>query len=397
MIWLLLITGIIAFLIALINGANSAGNVVGLVSNIRHLSTKATYAICSFTILLGALLMGKYVSRTFTFELVNLLYTKDENLPLILAFAALFTTLAWTSISLLLKMPISVSQMAVSGIIGSGIAVCGINCINWSRVLSVLVAWFITPFMSAAFTATAYKVNEFLKSRSVSIAYYVQNSGLLFIIILVLSYLQLAQVARTTEALVGSSTVSILVTIIITRYLHGDARGKNKFKLNKYEPALIAVSLALSFSYGAHDVANVAGLYSIAFYAMNSYDLMLDHFDASTVPMLIGALGLSLGAFIWGYRIAETIGGRIVVLTPETGLFVQFGTSITVFSLIGLGIPSSVTLAIIGSLAGIGFAKGLNYVNTGVLLKIGLMWLAGFIFVLLASMLLVHGVTKLIG
>ncbi|MEM1830431.1 MAG: inorganic phosphate transporter, partial [Desulfurococcaceae archaeon] len=108
----------------------------------------------------------------------------------------------------------------------------------------------------------------------------------------------------------------------------------------------------------------------------------------SSVAFLIGAL-------IWGYRIAETIGGKIVPLVPVTSFTVQLSTSFTVFILVALGIPSSITLALIGSLAGVGYARGLKYVNTRTLLKINAMWIIGVPSTMLLSCVLTSISTKL--
>jgi len=52
-----------------------------------------------------------------------------------------------------------------------------------------------------------------------------------------------------------------------------------------------------------------------------------------------------------------------------------------------MGIPSSITLTLLGSIAGVGYARGLNYVNTKMLIKINLFWIVGVASTIVASYL----------
>ncbi|MEM2014092.1 MAG: inorganic phosphate transporter, partial [Desulfurococcaceae archaeon] len=80
-----------------------------------------------------------------------------------------------------------------------------------------------------------------------------------------------------------------------------------------------------------------------------------------------------------------------VPLTPETGFIAQFSGALTTLIVTRLGLPVSTTVAIVGAVAGVGIARGTEYLNIRTLLKIVAMWFIGFPFVALLSALMVLG------
>jgi PiT family inorganic phosphate transporter len=139
----------------------------------------------------------------------------------------------------------------------------------------------------------------------------------------------------------------------------------------------------LAFSYGAHDVGNAAGPFTVFLETINKE--ASNESLKSTIAITYSSIAFLLGALLWGYRIAETIGGRITPLTPATSFIVQLSTAFTVILLVGLNIPSSLTLALLGAIAGVGYARGLQYVNTRTLLEINMLWIIGVPLTILIS------------
>ena len=88
---------------------------------------------------------------------------------------------------------------------------------------------------------------------------------------------------------------------------------------------------------------------------------------------------------MWGYRVVETIGEKITTLTVQTAFIAQFSASIAVLIVTRLGLPVSTTVAIVGAVAGVGFAKGVRNVNIRLLLKIITVWTAAVPVVALMS------------
>lgn len=376
---LLLITALIiavyavAFSLALINGANCSGNVIGVVMGSRGVNVRTTTLLSSLLVFLGAILVGEYISRVFVKGILDYATISDPRLVAKTVLSALSSTLIWAMVALLYRVPISVSQLAVGGILGSGLILCGIACINWVKAISIIISWFLTPLISLAISLVLYKIHIYMYMRNKSAAI-TRTSLHLFVVSLTIQYLLYAKFFNELMALVYSMLLSLAVLTLYVLYAYLKIE-KSAYDNHVYEKALIAASSVIAFSYGAHDVGNVAGPLSVVLSVAKSEASNVC--CALPVALTISATGLSLGALLWGYRVAETIGAQITPLTTESSLVVQLSSSLTVFVLLVLGLPSSVTLAIVGAVAGVGYAKGLEYVNVKLLFKIALMWVSG--------------------
>jgi PiT family inorganic phosphate transporter len=78
---------------------------------------------------------------------------------------------------------------------------------------------------------------------------------------------------------------------------------------------------------------------------------------------------------MWGYRVIETVGSKITTLTNTRGFAVGFGAATTVLVASKLGLPVSTTHAAVGSVIGVGLARGIEAVNFRIVFKIILYWI----------------------
>lgn len=72
---------------------------------------------------------------------------------------------------------------------------------------------------------------------------------------------------------------------------------------------------------------------------------------------LLGGIGMSLGLLIFGGRVLETVGKKVIILDFQKGFCVQFATSIAIMSGSYHGIPLSSTHCNVGSLLGLALAS----------------------------------------
>jgi PiT family inorganic phosphate transporter len=70
----------------------------------------------------------------------------------------------------------------------------------------------------------------------------------------------------------------------------------------------------------------------------------------------------------------ETVGSKITTLNNTRGFAVDFGAATTVLIASNLGMPVSTTHASVGSIVGVGVARGFGTVNFRILFKIVLYW-----------------------
>jgi len=130
----------------------------------------------------------------------------------------------------------------------------------------------------------------------------------------------------------------------------------------------------MAFSHGANDVANAIGPLSVAINV-----LIKGHFTpdshVSVWLLGLGGLGIVLGLATWGWRVIETIGRKITELTPTRGFAAEFGAASTILIASRLGFPISATHTLVGSVLGVGFARGLEALNLSTIRDIVLSWI----------------------
>jgi phosphate/sulfate permease len=104
----------------------------------------------------------------------------------------------------------------------------------------------------------------------------------------------------------------------------------------------------------------------------------------------MGAVSMALGLLLFGRRVLETIGKKVITLDFPKGFCVQFAASNAIMICSFLGIPVSATHCNVGALLGLSLASRLDAVNDvyherkvkdehklnkGVMTKIVLWWL----------------------
>ena len=104
----------------------------------------------------------------------------------------------------------------------------------------------------------------------------------------------------------------------------------------------------------------------------------------------MGAVAMALGLLLFGRRVLETIGKKVITLDFPKGFCVQFAASNAIMICSFFGIPVSATHCNIGSLLGLSLAanfetvndvyhernvKKENKINKNVMLKIVIWWL----------------------
>jgi PiT family inorganic phosphate transporter len=136
----------------------------------------------------------------------------------------------------------------------------------------------------------------------------------------------------------------------------------------------IGTACYVAFAHGANDVANAVGPFAAIVSAFRSGDL------AMKVPvpvwiLALGGLGIVLGLGTWGYRVIETIGKKITSITPSRGFSAEFATATTVLVCSKMGLPVSTSHTLVGSVIGVGVARGMAALNLKVILSIVHSWL----------------------
>ena len=144
------------------------------------------------------------------------------------------------------------------------------------------------------------------------------------------------------------------------------------------EPWVFWVAMAacvyMAWNIGANDVANAIGPFAAIVSVFKSGDLAMN----VPVPLWIlalGGVGIVVGLATWGYRVIETIGKKITYITPSRGFSAEFATATTVLVCSKMGLPISTSHTLVGSVIGVGLARGMAALNLKVILTIVNSWL----------------------
>ena len=131
----------------------------------------------------------------------------------------------------------------------------------------------------------------------------------------------------------------------------------------------------VAFAHGANDVANAIGPVASAISIIQHPQ---DFAVATKVPIWLlgmGGLGIVVGLATWGWRVIETIGKKITMLTPTRGFCAEFGAAATILIASKLGLPVSTTHCIVGAVFGVGLAKGISALNLRMIKDIIMSWI----------------------
>jgi phosphate/sulfate permease len=136
----------------------------------------------------------------------------------------------------------------------------------------------------------------------------------------------------------------------------------------------IVTACLMAFAHGANDVANAIGPLSAAISVLST-GVLTEHTPVATWTLALGGVGIIAGLATWGWRVIETIGKKITELTPSRGFAAEFGAAVTIVMASGLGLPISTTHTLVGSVLGVGLARGIEALNLATMRDIVLSWL----------------------
>jgi phosphate/sulfate permease len=130
----------------------------------------------------------------------------------------------------------------------------------------------------------------------------------------------------------------------------------------------------MAFAHGANDVANAIGPLSASI-AILTTGVIQPHAEVPAWALALGGIGIVIGLATWGWRVIETIGKKITELTPTRGFAAEFGAAATILIASRLGLPVSTTHTLVGSVIGVGLARGIGALNLAMTRDIVLSWI----------------------
>ncbi|XP_075733223.1 na[+]-dependent inorganic phosphate cotransporter type III isoform X2 [Rhipicephalus microplus] len=129
-----------------------------------------------------------------------------------------------------------------------------------------------------------------------------------------------------------------------------------------------------SFAHGGNDVSNAIGPL-IALWMIYFDGNVYQNSETPIYILLYGGVGISLGLWIWGRRVIQTLGEDLTKVTPSNGFTIEIGAASTVLLASKVGIPISTTHCKVGSIVFVGWVRSRKGVDWGLFRNIIMAWL----------------------
>ena len=373
---------------------------MGTVVGSRAVTLKRAIIIAGIFEFLGAFLVGSHVTNTVRKGIIDPLFFSAQ--PELLAygmFSALLAAAIFQHIATLFSIPVSTTHAIVGAIFGFGLIGAGISSVNWSKIGLISSGWIISPLLGGLVSFTLFNIIRKLilakehpyqaAIKVTPVIVFVQFSTIVLSVI----YKGLKNLHLDFpffQALLIALTVGIMAAYITWIIFKKDTiLPDQKEQYEKTEKIFghlqIYTACYIAFAHGANDVANAMGPVA-AIFSISQTNSIIMKVTVPTWILIMGGIGIVLGLSTYGYKVIETIGKKITEITPTRGFAAEFSTATTVLVFSRLGLPISTTHTMVGSVIGVGFARGIATLNLRVIRNIITSW---FITIPVAAILTV--------
>jgi PiT family inorganic phosphate transporter len=242
-----------------------------------------------------------------------------------------------TTVLTYVKVPSSTIQILVFAVVGTALA-AGLG-VNWGLIGSFVVVWALAPVVACGLGFVLTKLmdlflpggkarrDEMGNMQPPAIQQKDQHDK------------RLSNVMNTSAFVVGTQLVSGI---------------------------LVLFGAAASFTMGANDVSNASGVFLMT----NTFGVLEAGF--------IGGIGLAIGALTWGRPLLNRVAFDIVKLDLNMASAAQFAQALVVFvPVVAFGYFTSMNQALVGAMAGAGFARGRQTVQRDTVIGIIKGWAIG--------------------
>jgi PiT family inorganic phosphate transporter len=361
------IAAVIGGYMALNIGANDVANNVGPAVGSRALTMLGALIIAAVFEAAGAIVAGGDVVRTVSKEIIDPASLASADVFVWAMMAALLAAAVWINLATYIGAPVSTTHSIVGAVMGAGIAAAGFSAVNWESMAQIAASWVISPILggiiAAAFLAFIKFMILFREDKiSAAIRWVPVLVGLMagcFSVYLVLKGLKhIWQPGIVWVTLFGVAiffaTYGLVRPAIARRARTLENRRKSVSSL--FVIPLICSAALLSFAHGANDVANAVGpLAAIVHTAAEG--AVSAEVGIPVWVLLVGAIGIAAGLFLFGPKLIRTVGEKITKLDPLRAYCVALSAAITVIVASGLGLPVSSTHIAVGAVFGVGFFR----------------------------------------
>jgi len=347
-------------------------------------------AICEFA---GAVLVGSHVTNTVRKGIIAPEAFAANPMHLAVGMVcALLASGIWLNLASWFGMPVSTTHSIVGGIAGVGIVAAGFANVKWLTMGKIVASWFLSPVAGGLIAFVVFRLlTRFILSRDEPIA--AARRGLPFVLFFTFTVVALAIIFKGLKNLhldlsggqalgvaAGIGVAAGAVGLVVGRLVHRRNAARSLLEqlgvVEKIFAVLVVItSCSVAFAHGANDVANAVGPLAAVVEIAKTGDVpkkvMVDPW-----VLAFGGGGIVIGLAMFGYRVMRLVGTKITAITPSRGVAADLGATVTVLACSKMGLPISTTHTLVGSIIGVGLARGVDTINTRTVKAIFGSWLA---------------------
>jgi inorganic phosphate transporter, PiT family len=364
---LMIVAAVIGGYMALTIGANDVANNVGPAVGSRALTMTGALVIAAVFECAGALVAGGDVVQTISKGIIDPTLVPSSDVFVWVMMSALLASAVWVHLATFLGAPVSTTHAIVGGVLGAGLAAVGTSVVDWFVVGSIFASWLTSPLIGGVIAAGALafiKVNLIYQEDKIAAARRWVPVLVALMAAIFAAYLVVKGLSHVwTPGFPALATISVLVFalayIAAKPWVRMQSRGmenRNQALRRLFHLPLICSAALLSFAHGSNDVANAVGPLAAILNSAES-GTMLSEVGVPFWVMLIGAVGISLGLFLFGPRIVRIVGEQITKMNPMRAFCVALSAAFTVLVASQLGLPVSTTHIVVGAVFGVGFFR----------------------------------------
>ncbi len=373
-------------------GANDLANAMGTSVGAGAVTIKQAIAIAIVFEFSGAVLAGGHVTSTIRKGIID--PTSIINSPEILVYgmlAALLAAAFWLMIASWKGWPVSTTHSIIGALIGFAIVGIGPDAVKWGKVGSVVGSWIVSPLVGGTISfllvmstrKLIFDTEEPLKNAKRYAPCYVFLVGFIISLVTMFKGLKHLKVDLSVPQSFGVAVIIGLITAAIGWYfirrIEADRQADRDFHFASVErvfaPMMLFTACAMAFAHGSNDVANGIGPLAAVVSIVSSGGEVMQKSDLPIWILLLGGGGIVLGLITLGYRVMLTVGRKITELTPSRGFCAELAAATTVVIASRTGLPVSTTHILVGSVLGVGLARGIGALDLRVVFNIIVSWL----------------------
>jgi len=372
-------------------GANDVANAMGTSVGSGAITVKQAIIIAAIFEFAGAFIAGGTVTKTIRKGIID--PSSIAGTPEILVYGMLASLLAagiWLMIASARGWPVSTTHTIVGAIVGFAVAGIGMDAVNWGKIGSIVASWLVSPLVGGVI---AYLLMMSIRKLIINTEHPFQNArkwGPMYVFLVgwIVSLVTMFKGLKhlnlelsMVESFVAATVFGIIVAFIGRHMINKvtvDNDADKEFHFASVEkvflPMMMFTACAMAFAHGSNDVANGIGPLAAVVSIIDSGGNVAQKADLPIWILLLGGTGIVVGLATMGYKVMQTIGTKITELTPTRGYCATLAAAITVVVASKTGLPVSTTQIAVGSVMGVGLARGIGALDLRVIGNIVASW-----------------------